>query len=194
MTNSTWSSSRWRSRRTTRATGWTPARRLARLPTSEHRRQRMRSGLYSRLFVMLTICGVQSWWRWWPQESPTSEHRRQRMRSGYLEVCNWWWWWHWKWEGRTIMMIWEKSCLMTRMSMWPLLYGKVAELEVKARQLEIELDLTIEKFGTVGIFFARHLVITIRNKFSRLVMMSQCYNEEIFFCNMFKSQNIQWSR
>ena len=30
--------------------------------------------------------------------------------------------------------------------------GKVAELEVKARQLEIELDLTIEKFGTVGKF------------------------------------------
>ena len=27
--------------------------------------------------------------------------------------------------------------------------GKVAELEVKARQLEIELALTIEKFGTV---------------------------------------------
>ena len=45
----------------------------------------------------------------------------------------------------------------------------MAELEVKARQLEIELDLTIEKFGTVGIFFARHLVITIRNKFSRFV-------------------------
>ena len=52
--------------------------------------------------------------------------------------------------------------------------GKVAELEVKARQLEIELDLTIEKFGTVGIFFARHLVIAIIDKFSRLVV-SQCY-------------------
>ena len=50
----------------------------------------------------------------------------------------------------------------------------MAELEVKARQLEIELDLTIEKFGTVGIFFARHLVIAIIDKFSRLVV-SQCY-------------------
>ena len=57
--------------------------------------------------------------------------------------------------------------------------GKVAELEVKARQLEIELDLTIEKFGTVRIFFARHLVIAIRDKFSRFAIsqieISQCY-------------------
>ena len=50
----------------------------------------------------------------------------------------------------------------------------MAELEVKARQLEIELDLTIEKFGTVKILFARHLVIAIIDKFSRLVI-SQCY-------------------
>ena len=50
--------------------------------------------------------------------------------------------------------------------------GKVAELEVKARQLEIELDLTIEKFGTVRIFFARHLVIVTIDKFSTVVVFS----------------------